>query len=202
MNKIKIIFWDFDGVIINSNKVSVMGFKEALKNYPTNEVNKLINYHNKNGGFSRYVKFNYFFEKIRKENISMSKIDNLIKKFSSIRKKNLLDNNLLIDETLFFIKKNYKKYYMHLISGSDNDELNYLCSELEIDKFFKSINGSPTKKTVIVKNLIKIYNYNKTGILFIGDSINDYNAATENRIKFYGFGNEKIKFYTNHSFKL
>ena len=91
---------------------------------------------------------------------------------------------------------------MHLVSGSDNDELNYLCRNFKIDKYFITINGSPTKKTTIVKDLIMRYKYNNDNILFIGDSINDYNAANDNNISFFGYGNEKIKLLTNTLFKL
>ena len=61
----KIIFWDFDGVILNSNKVRDSGFEIVLKDFPKNQVELLLNYHRQNGGLSRYVKFRYFFEVIR-----------------------------------------------------------------------------------------------------------------------------------------
>ncbi len=84
MNSIETIFWDFDGVILNSNPVRDIGFKEVLKQYPVNEVNMLLDYHQENGGLSRYVKFRYFFEKIRRENIDEEQILVLANNFSGI----------------------------------------------------------------------------------------------------------------------
>lgn len=60
-DSIEIIFWDFDGVIMDSMKVRDEGFKIVLKDYPSDQVEKLMEFHRNNGGLSRYVKFRYFF---------------------------------------------------------------------------------------------------------------------------------------------
>ena len=81
--KIKIIFWDFDGVIISSLKIREMGFRAVLKNYPKNQIESLIKYHRENSGWSRYVKFEYFFKKIRKERFTKNDILKLAKSYSN-----------------------------------------------------------------------------------------------------------------------
>ena len=40
----KTIFWDFDGVLMNSNAVRDRGFLEVLKQYPKVEVDKLMKF--------------------------------------------------------------------------------------------------------------------------------------------------------------
>ena len=84
MNKIKVIFWDFDGVILNSNKVRDSGFEIVLNDFPKNQVALLLNYHKQNGGLSRYVKFRYFFEVIRGEKVSNDKIQTYAQLFLCI----------------------------------------------------------------------------------------------------------------------
>lgn len=64
------IIWDFDGVIVESNHIREKGFRKVLESFPENQVEELLVFHNNNGGLSRYVKFRYFFENIRKEEIS------------------------------------------------------------------------------------------------------------------------------------
>ena len=103
------------------------------------------------------------------------------------------DKKYLISETVEFIKQNYKKYNFHIVSGSDEKELNYLCEKLDLSKFFKTIEGSPTPKNELVKNILGKYNYNSNECILIGDSVNDYEAAYLNKIKFYGYNNEKLK---------
>jgi phosphoglycolate phosphatase-like HAD superfamily hydrolase len=82
---------------------------------------------------------------------------------------------------------------MHIVSGSDGTELRSLCNNLEIAKFFNSIHGSPTPKNQLISELLKINNYNPDHCVLIGDSINDFEAAELNDIKFFGYNNSKIK---------
>ncbi|MEO2127009.1 MAG: HAD-IA family hydrolase [Christiangramia sp.] len=187
------IFWDFDGVIIDSEVIRVNGFKEVLQKFPASEVEKLIDYHIANGGISRYVKFRYFFEEIRNEKISNEQIQNLANDFSQIMLKSLQDKNLLIPESVNFIKQHYDKLQMFIVSGSDQEELRNLCSALGIAQYFNEIFGSPTAKPQLVSDLLKLYNLDSENCLLIGDSINDYDAAKENGMHFYGYNNSSLK---------
>jgi 5'-3' exonuclease len=74
LKKYKIILWDFDGVIMDSNAVRDLGFERVLADYPKDSVAELMKFHHQNGGLSRYVKFRYFFEKVLKEEITEEKI--------------------------------------------------------------------------------------------------------------------------------
>jgi HAD superfamily hydrolase (TIGR01549 family) len=200
LNKIQTLFWDFDGVIMNSNAVRDRGFKEVVKEYPQPEIDALMDFHRRNGGLSRYVKFRHFFENIRGESITEAEVNIWADKFSEIMMQTLIKPDLLIDETLNFIKANIKKYTMHIVSGSDQTELRHICKSLDIAQYFLSIHGSPTPKNSLVANLLEEMSYNKSTCLLIGDSKNDFEAAQVNGIHFMGYGNEIIKTKTN--FKL
>jgi HAD superfamily hydrolase (TIGR01549 family) len=186
---IKNILFDFDGVILDSMPIRGYGFKEIFKDFDDDLVNKLLEYHNQNGGLSRYVKIKYFYNKLLKQEVSEEKIINYADNFSKIMKIELVDKRYLIADTLKFIKENYKRYNLHIVSGSDERELQYLCKELGIDSFFQSVNGSPIHKNILVENVLTINKYIESETILIGDSINDYEAATENNLDFYGFNN-------------
>ncbi|WP_252971035.1 HAD family hydrolase [Aliarcobacter cryaerophilus] len=80
-----------------------------------------------------------------------------------------------------------------MVSGSDEKELNYLCKELGLIQYFKTIEGSPTCKNDLVKKILEKYKYDPKECILIGDSINDYEAANINGIKFYGYNNEELR---------
>ncbi|WP_103604602.1 HAD family hydrolase [Campylobacter concisus] len=189
----KVVFWDFDGVILNSLPVRDYGFRKIFEEFNDVLVNRLLEYHSLNGGLSRYVKIRYFYNAILGIDVSDEKVQELASKFSYIMKTELTNKKYLITETVEFIKQNYKKYNFHIVSGSDEKELNYLCEKLDLSKFFKTIEGSPTPKNELVKNVLRKYNYNSNECILIGDSVNDYEAAYLNKIKFYGYNNEKLK---------
>jgi phosphoglycolate phosphatase-like HAD superfamily hydrolase len=193
LNNIQTLFWDFDGVIMDSNAVRDLGFIEVLKDYPETEVDALMVFHRDNGGLSRYVKFRHFFEDIRGESINEAEVKTWADKFSVIMMQLLINPDLLIKETFDFIKAKAHQYNMHIVSGSDQTELRQICKSLDIAKYFNSIHGSPTPKNDLVGALLENRSYDKNSCLLIGDSRNDYEAAKVNGIQFMGYGNEKIK---------
>ena len=192
-SKLRNIIWDFDGVILRSQDVRDYGFMEVFKNYPQNRVQQLMAYHHQNGGLSRYVKIRYFYEEVMKEDISDEDIQSLAKIFSQIMKKQLADDKLLIDDAISYIRTNYLKFNFHIASGSDGRELLYLCEKLGINKYFKSIHGSPVPKITLVDDILTSNKYYKKETVLIGDSINDQEAALSNGILFYGYNNLELK---------
>ena len=195
---IKTIFWDFDGVIIDSMKIKGDGFIELFENYNLEQVRLLERYHYANGGISRFDKIKYFYNQILKKDVSEEKIINLSNKFASIIKEKIFNKDILIRESLIFIEKNFIDYNFHIVSGADHNELNSLCKYFKIEQYFKSINGSPTKKHVLLKNVINEFKYIPEEIVFIGDAMTDYYAAKKNKIKFYGYNNEELKKLGNY----
>ena len=188
----KVILWDFDGVIMESNSIRDIGFERVLSEYPSDLVNQLMDFHKQNGGLSRYVKFRYFFEDILNQEVTDEKIQELANSFSVIMKSLLVNPQILIKDSLSFIKSNFENYKMHIVSGSDQNELRYLCSEMKLTHYFKSIHGSPTTKKDLVKQVINDNYYQKANCILIGDSINDYEAAQDNGIDFAGYNNEAL----------
>lgn len=199
---VKTILWDFDGVILNSMPVREYGFKSIFSQYSEDKVKQLLDFHNKNGGLSRFVKIKYFYDEIIQKELTDAKLSELVEAYSSIMKEHLADKQLIIKETYSFIEKSYKDLNFHVVSGSENNELNHLCKQLNLAQYFLSIHGSPTPKTKLVADLLEKHGYKESETILIGDSINDYDAAKANGIAFYGFNNEQLKsksdFYIEH----
>jgi phosphoglycolate phosphatase-like HAD superfamily hydrolase len=197
MQPFKVIFWDFDGVLMDSNSVRDLGFEHVLSEFPVEQVRQLVAFHQANGGLSRYVKFRYFFEEIRGESITDEEVLVWAERFSVIMVELLVNPQLLITATMNFVTENQGKYIMYITSGSDQDELRFLCKELGIDRYFSSIHGSPKPKSEWVKELIKVNKYNIDECVLIGDSINDWEAANENDINFLAYNNIGLAAKTN-----
>ena len=190
---IKNILFDFDGVIIDSLPIRTHGLRKTFSEYNNKQVDKLIIYHQLNGGVSRFQKIKYFYSKILKKNVSEKIKREKALIFSKLVTSKLCDKNLLIKETINFIKKNYKKFNLHIVSASEQNELRFICKYLKIDKYFNTIIGSPKKKDVNINNIINVYKYKRSETVLIGDAINDYDAAIKNNIFFIGFNNDNLK---------
>lgn len=189
----KNIIFDFDGVILDSISIRTDAFAYTLRGYPSDLVNKLIEYHLYHGGLSRFHKFQYFFDNLLHQELSEEKMQMLLADFSSFVKNKLTDKSLLIKDTIDYIINNHKKQQFFIASGSEQEELRYICYSLDIDHFFVGIFGSPTHKTTIVANIIQNYSLSHKETVMIGDSINDLEAAKSNHIGFFGYNNPELK---------
>lgn len=193
LTKYSIILWDFDGVILDSMAIRGLGFEKTLSEFPEHEVRQLLDFHQRNGGLSRYVKFRHFFETIRNEKITDKQVLEYAQRFSVIMLELLIDKKLLIEDSLRFIKEEHDNYKFHIVSGSDGIELNKICEGLGLSSYFLSIEGSPTPKTKLVSDILKSHNYEKNTVCLIGDSINDKEAAENNEIDFFGYNSIELR---------
>ena len=128
---VKTIFWDFDGVILDSMKVRDWGFEQIFKSFKKEDIDRLLKYHRENGGLSRYVKIRYFFEELLSQSIEEEEVLVYAQKFSRLMRKELINPSNLIVDSVKFIKNNFKRYNFHIVSGSDQEELRFLCKELK-----------------------------------------------------------------------
>jgi len=197
---IKNIIFDFDGVILDSVPTKTEAFRKLFEQFPAEKVEQLIEYHTLNGGISRFVKIKYFFEELLAEKISDEEIKLYADKYSELTKEELTQAKYIIEDVVDFIKVNYKKYDMHIASGADENDLKYICTKLGLTQYFLTINGSPTKKSKIVENILSQNSYNNNETILIGDSLNDYEAAVHNNITFYGYNNKNLMSLTQNQY--
>ncbi|MEX1002974.1 MAG: HAD-IA family hydrolase [Crocinitomicaceae bacterium] len=193
IDQLDALLWDFDGVILNSMEVRDIGFEKIFEDYPDEMVEELLDFHRYNGGLSRYVKIEHFYKNISKEDYNQEDIQRKAEGFSEIMRAELPQKKYLIEDALTFIREYYNAIPFHIVSGSDQNELRFLCKELDITQYFISIHGSPTPKKQLVKTLLEENNYNREKTAIIGDSINDFEAAEHNKIAFFGYNNEELR---------
>ena len=172
------LFFDCDGVILNSNKVKTNAFYKIAIKYGKESAEKLVNHHINNGGISRYKKIKFFQNNIIKNN-DLTLYENLVNDYAKILKKELLETE--IAKGIFKIKEIFPDSKIAVISGSDQKELLWLFNKLKIDHIFDAgIYGSPKSKEEIFKQIFK----NSRDILsaiYLGDSKYDYEVS-----KMYG----------------
>ena len=199
---IKNILWDFDGVIFDSMKIKSDGFMELFKEHDELSLKKMEEYHYLHGGVSRFDKIRYFYTDILGKKISEDEVLALADKFAQIIEKKLFNRRNLIMDSVDFIKNNHQDYNFHIVSGAEHGELNQVCETFDLSKYFLTIEGSPTKKDILIKNILEHYGYEKSDTILIGDAITDYNASQKNGIGFYGYNNLELhKFNYIESFE-
>jgi HAD superfamily hydrolase (TIGR01549 family) len=183
--KYKHLIFDFDGVLVESNETRFDGFRLLFKNYPQDQVKRLVLYAKINGGLSRYEKIKYFFKQIRNEPIRDDTVQLLAKQYSELVKQKVIDAEP-VKGSLEFLSNHKNNYDFAVVSGADQEELRDVCKAREIDHFFLEILGSPTSKESNIALLLSKMGWGRKSCLFIGDSINDFDAARAQGIDFIG----------------
>lgn len=176
------IIFDFDGVIIESFDIKTQAFRELFKMYP-DEVDEIVEYHQQNGGVSRYKKFKHIYSQILKKPLDEKTCMELGKKFSSLVVE-AVKKCSYVPGALEFIHEKSRIMKLFVASGTPEDELQSIMSARGISKYFKGIYGSPATKSEIIYGILKRENIERKDAIFIGDTITDYNEACKVGVPF------------------
>ena len=183
MKNYNFCIFDCDGVILDSNKIKTQAFREALSSEPVDEVEKLIDFHISNGGVSRYEKFAYYFDAIKKSKNKESDIKQALCNFSSYVQSRLISCDLVPGVIEFLVRMKSLNIKCFVNSGSDEIELNKIFIERGIKNLFEEIKGSPNTKDFNTSQIISSVGEDKKGIFF-GDSKSDYLSAKKYSLDF------------------
>lgn len=180
---IKLIIFDFDGVIADSVSVKTEAFMEIFKQYP-DKLKQIRDFHLRNGGMSRFDKFHYIYSKILKKPLAEKEFNELCEKFSKLVFKKVISAPFIKGAEDFLEYCSKRRYQMHVISATPDQEIREIVKRRRLDKYFKEVKGSPRPKIDLIKEVLKKNNCKPYEAIYIGDAINDYYAAKESGVRF------------------
>jgi phosphoglycolate phosphatase-like HAD superfamily hydrolase len=185
------IFFDFDGVILDSVGVKTESYAEMYKEYGPEIQSKVIEYHMANGGISRYVKFKYWHEHYLGISIDEQKVLDLSNEFSELVVKKVIDSPFISGalETLKYLKM--KKTNTYIVTGTPDDEMNFILKSRGLHSYFTEVHGSPRIKEDILAEILSRRKLDPSVCLFVGDAMTDYEAAQSVNMEFLGIVKDK-----------
>ncbi|ENX56508.1 MULTISPECIES: HAD family hydrolase [Acinetobacter] len=179
------IVFDCDGVLLNSNIIKTKAFYQSALPYGKTAAQAFVNYHIKNGGISRYKKFEYFMDKIvpkLTENPIDLDVEQLLSEYAKQVRKELLQCE--IAENLHTLRQQTQHANWLVVSGSDQQELREIFAMRGLTELFDGgIFGSPDTKDEILTREAQNGNIKQSALL-VGDSRYDYEAATKAGLDF------------------
>jgi len=175
--------FDCDGVILDSNRIKTEAFRKALVDEPVALVERFVQYHKDNGGVSRYIKLQYYFKDIKKQEDYSQSLNEALVRFALIVREELIKAPTIKGVEMFLQQCLHKQIPCFVNSGGDEQELIEVFAERGMDHLFSMILGSPDSKK---ENLSKLFSEDRLPgpTLFWGDAYSDYLAAKAYNIDF------------------
>ena len=183
--QLKVIALDFDGTIVESNRIKDRAFETIFSEWPKHKET-IMNWHLVHDSIERREKFRYFVEDVLGFKEQNDLVDDLVKKFSVLTKKAIINCPFVIGVQNFikFIKSKFDAVYF--ISATPQSDLNEIIEQRGLGETFKDVYGAPIDKVKILKKIMLNEKISSNEILFIGDSPEDQQAAESLGIHFIG----------------
>jgi len=180
------VFFDFDGVILDSVDVKTRAFAKMFRQYGHKIEKAVVDYHLANGGISRFDKFEYYYKKLLNKPVNQKVLDQLGEQFKQLINDEVMDAPFIRGalETLEYLKN--KEIPCFVVTGPPNEEIQSIVAKRNINHYFLEVHGSPRNKPEIVKEISVRYNLVMENCLFIGDAMTDYQASLICGTKFLG----------------
>lgn len=185
-NNLDAVFLDFDGVVVESAHIKTDAFYELYLPLGLEEATYAKAYHLDHQGVSRYKKFKHIHKHFFTTKLSEAESEKLSSQFSQIVCEKILQTPLVNGVMNFLQQMHDIKKPIFLLSATPHEELISICKKNKLINLFQEVYGAPYEKSDMGKQLIKQYRFDKAKIIFVGDSLSDFKAASKIDVKFIG----------------
>lgn len=179
------VFFDFDGVIVESNEVKIEAFRRIYEPYGDEVVEKVLAEHVRQEGVSRVVKLERFHRDYLGIELDAAGLAELADRYCA-----------LVEEAVVAVAEVpgaraalaawRDRCPLYVVSGTPEDELRRIARRRGLDGYFRAVFGSPRRKTDIISAVLAETGVAPDRTLFVGDSRTDYDAAKAVGARFLG----------------
>ena len=178
-------FFDFDGVIVESNSIKDSAFDMIFRRYPEH-YDIMYRYHKAHNAVSRNEKFRYICRNILKHGNADDLARKLSVEFNQLTLNRIIEApfvpgaEVLLEELMATDKP------VWLCSATPEIELVSILEAKGLKKFFHRIHGAEVEKTVALRSMLSVCGLSATSICYFGDSPEDLHAARKIGVDFIG----------------
>lgn len=169
------IFFDFDGVILESVDIKTEAFRKLFSSHPEH-VDAAVAYHVENAGMPRYDKFRWFYETRLKKPMPAGEMERLDKEFSRLVFEAVVACPFVLGAREF-LERRAADIPLFVVSATPEPELKRIVEARGLAKYFSAVRGSPKSKRENLAALLAETALDAGGCAFVGDGSADFEAA-------------------------
>lgn len=179
----KAVIFDFDGVIVESADIKTQAFLELFAEYPDHRA-RILRHHLDNLGISRFRKFEWIYSELLRRPLSDEERERLGSAFSGLVLNKILTCHFVPGAVSCLEALRTTHHSLFVASGTPQEELEIIIEERGLAPFFEEIWGTPTTKVEVISSILARFELDQAEVVFVGDGLSDFNAASEAGIPF------------------
>ncbi len=171
------VFFDFDGVILDSVPVKTQAFAQLFRPHGSDVEQAVVDYHLANGGISRFKKFEYAYRHLLNQPLTPELAEALGQEFNRLALDGVLAAPFIdgaLDTLQALLQDGVPAF---VVSGTPHEEVGLVVEKRDLADYFLEVHGSPRSKASIVQDIAARHGFQLRECLFIGDAMTDFNTA-------------------------
>lgn len=184
-----IIFFDFDGTIVDTAEAKLTSFKKVFNKYASQYRRRINDYIDGTQGVPRSIRFEHIYKNILGLELDERETQRLSNELDAFIEASLGQPRILGDIDNFLSSYSSRvKFYV--VSAAPRPEIMAILNQLKLENYFTKVFGSEASK-VDAMTAIMFENPSETQLYMIGDTMNDLIAADEVNVPFIAFGSDR-----------
>ncbi len=179
------ILFDFDGVLCDSNGLKGDAFMALYVGDGPEAQAAIRAFHDRNGGMPRREKLRRFEHDILGRDIDERRIDGLVDRFADAVEQAVVRCSP-IPGAAEFVAAHGGRLPLFVISATPHEEMVRIIEARGMRPHFVEVYGSPPGKAETASSIIARHGFRPERVAFVGDAVQDYDAATALGLPFVG----------------
>lgn len=182
LQRARLVFWDFDGVIKDSVDVKTRAFERLFARFGADVAARVRRHHQSNGGMSRYEKMPLYLSWAGQD-AAAEQVADFCARFADEVRDQVIESPWVPGVREYLARARSVQRAV-LVTGTPQEEMRAILEALDLGGCFSEVHGAPQPKADAIREVLARHGCAPELAVAIGDSSADQHAAEVNGVPF------------------